>query len=208
MSNTSDFGDLQKIFDNSYEKFGPDIKQTYYKKYGIDFIFMLIIIVIFIIFIMRFYLLNKIPVILANWSENECNPEYMKDVHIINPDKNKTSNEQSKDQFKYCIKKALRPVAADSFKPIYYSLDVLTKSYDELASSMTDIKGDFSNIRANTTDITENINSKTLDVAIEQEKNILTIKNMMQTLQAGIIGSLYVQKYILQSFISIFNVKM
>ena len=142
--------DIEKIL---LKNFDPDLKQSYYIKYGIDFIIMLIIIFLFTIAIIYFYILNYIPNIMTNWSYNKCDPKYMPYVHFINPDNNKTSLEQSSDNFNECVNNSLSYNTRDSIKPVYYSLDILTKSYDEIVDSMTDIKGNFNNIRTNISEI-------------------------------------------------------
>ena len=202
--------DIRKIFSktsntsNTSNKFDIN-NQSYYGKYGIDFIIACISILAFIGAILYFSALNYIPTIRANWAYNKCNPKYMNYVSYINPDKNKTPLAQSSENFNACVKNALRPVASASFKPVYYSLDVLTKSYDELADSMTDTKGEFSKMRTNMSDITKNINGKTVDAATSQVQQILTIKDIIEKMQAEIVGLVYSQKAILQSFLDIFN---
>ena len=70
---------------------------------------------------------------------------------------------------------------------------------------MTDTKGEFSKMRTNMSDITKNINGKTVDAATSQVQQILTIKDIIEKMQAEIVGLVYSQKAILQSFLDIFN---
>lgn len=194
---------IQQILNKTPQKFNLNLKKNFYAQYGIDFIIMLVIILLFLMAIIYFYVLNNIPNIMANWSVNRCNPKYMPYVNIINPDANKTAQEQISDNFNLCVKQSLIPVAEQSFKPVYYSLDVLTKSYDELAQSMTDIKGDFSKIRTDTSNIAGKINGQIKDRSIAQDQQNGIFKNTISKLNDGFTEIINTQQFIFQSFIDL-----
>ena len=61
---------IQQILNKTPQKFNLNLNKNFYAQYGIDFIIMLVIILLFLMAIIYFYVLNNIPNIMANWSVN------------------------------------------------------------------------------------------------------------------------------------------
>ena len=80
-------------------------KVSYFQRNGLDVFLTIIIIICMIAAIVYFTLLNNLQKIRANWEIERCNPIYMPFVSIINPDPNKTPDQQVSDNINNCISK-------------------------------------------------------------------------------------------------------
>lgn len=177
------------------QKIRTDYSASFYSKYGTDLIVALGIVLLYIFASLYFYLLNKVPVILADWDEDKCNPFYMQFMNVILPDKNKTRLEQSQDTFNACVKNALLKDNTTP-PPVYYTLDTLTKSYDEQMAAIAAVNGEFDMMRDDVGEIATSIYDRIGGVASSQERQLIATKDGLNRLNSGIIGASYSQKYI------------
>lgn len=134
MDNNNDyFKNIDKIYN----------KVSYFQRNGLDVFITIIIILSMISAIVYFTLLNNLQKIRANWEIERCNPIYMPFVSIINPDPNKTPDQQVSDNINNCISNGIKDSTASATKSFYDRLELFTELKNNFFNSMSFISSLF-----------------------------------------------------------------
>ena len=179
--------DITKVINKLYDKKG----QGFFTKYGSDLIIALIIIYIFLVWTTYYYVLNHLPLIKANWAADKCHPLYLPFAGIIVDDKNKSKLELINNNFEGCVQNILTSITAEVLKPIYYTTNLLTSSFNEVTHATTGIRSMFNKVRVDMENTTENISGRTLNITAPILKLIISAKNMMGQTIGTITAAIY-----------------
>ena len=177
---------INKTINKIYEK-----KQTFTSRYGSDLVIALIIIYVFLIGITYYYILNHLPNVKANWSQNKCNPVYLPFAGMIVNDKTKSNLDLIGENFEACVQNILTSIASDAFKPIYYVMNTLTDGFKEMTHASTAIRAFFNKMRVDVADTSESISGRTLNITIPIVKQLIYFKNMIAQFMGLMTASLY-----------------
>lgn len=121
-------------------------KATYFQRHGLDVFFTIIIIIFILSLIVYFTILNSLQKLRANWDVEKCNPMYMPFASIINPDPNKTSEQQVEDNINYCIKNQIKDTSSSATKAFYNKLELFTELKNNFFKSMAFITSLFTTL--------------------------------------------------------------
>ena len=139
-----------------------------------DFILSILIILIFI----GLYIFNVLGIglknIQDNWSIYRCNPLVMPFAGLFNQDV--TSN------FTYCIQNMQGSYMDELLKPIHYSQSVIGESGNLITDAIQDIRAFFDKIRDFITEIISTIMAVFLNLLIDIQKIIISIKDLFSKL--------------------------
>lgn len=97
---------------------------TFSSKYGLDIFLTIIIILITLTIIGYMHIMNNLQSLRSNWEQNRCNPLYFPFVHIINPDPNKTPEEQIKDNMDMCLNSSIKNMASGTLDDMYFNFNL------------------------------------------------------------------------------------
>lgn len=185
MDNNNDyFKNIDKIYN----------KVSYFQRNGLDVFITIIIILFMISAIVYFTLLNNLQKIRANWEIERCNPIYMPFVSIINPDPNKTPDQQVSDNINNCISNGIKDSTASATKSFYDRLELFTELKNNFFNSMSFISTLFKALFQ----AIQTIIAKFLEFL---NKIIFGITNLFITMRSivyQIIGVMAVQIYIFE----------
>jgi hypothetical protein len=115
-----------------------------------------------------------------NWPLYRCNPPYW------------VFSENVSDDFTYCIQNTQVNTMGYLLQPITYLIANLTSFVGDLGGSLNNVRQMISGIRGFTGDIIKNIFGVFLNLVIEFQKMIITIKDMVGKLIGVVVTILYV----------------
>jgi hypothetical protein len=115
-----------------------------------------------------------------NWPLYRCNPPYW------------VFSENISEDFTYCVQNTQINTMGYLLQPITYLISNLTSFSGELGTSLNKIRQMISGIRGFTSNIVENIFGVFLNLIIEFQKMILSIKDMVGKLIGVVVTILYV----------------
>jgi hypothetical protein len=142
-----------------------------------DFILINLAFIIQILALLYFRAANDVK---ENWSLYRCNPSYW------------VFSENVSEDFTYCVQNTQINSMGYLLQPINYLISNLTSSSGELGTSLNNIRKMISGIRGFTGNIVENIFGVFLNLIIEFQKMILSIKDMVGKLIGVVVTILYV----------------
>jgi hypothetical protein len=115
-----------------------------------------------------------------NWALYRCNPSYW------------VFSENISEDFTYCVQNTQINTMGYLLQPITYLISNLTSFTGELGTSLNNIRQMISGIRGFTGNIVENIFGVFLNLIIEFQKMVLSIKDMVGKLIGVVVTILYV----------------
>lgn len=115
-----------------------------------------------------------------NWPLYRCNPPYW------------VFSENISEDFTYCVQNTQINTMGYLLQPITYLISNLTSFSGELGTSLNKIRQMISGIRGFTSNIVENIFGVFLNLIIEFQKMVLSIKDMVGKLIGVVVTILYV----------------
>jgi hypothetical protein len=115
-----------------------------------------------------------------NWALYRCNPSYW------------VFSENISEDFTYCVQNTQINTMGYLLQPITYLISNLTSFSGELGASLNNIRKMISGIRGFTGNIVENIFGVFLNLIIEFQKMVLSIKDMVGKLIGVVVTILYV----------------
>lgn len=179
--------------DNTYQTINKlySSQKGFYEQYGVDLIIATVIIYIFLIWTSYFYVMNHLPLLRKNWSENKCNPLYIPLAGFIINDKNKSNMEVVSNNFSDCTQNILTSIASDAFKPIYYITHVLTETLGEITKAINGVRTMFNKVRTNVKDTAVNISGRTLNVTAPILQNNINAASAMGKAHGVLTTSIY-----------------
>ena len=148
---------------------------------GSDIFSSIIIIIIFTLLILYNFLSVSIQNIQNNWPEYRCNPLVMPFASYF--------GYNTQQNFSYCIQTMQQNYMGFLTQPLNYNFNVLGNLGSNLTGNITDIRAMFSNIRGDLTSIIGNVFGVFLNILIEFQKIIISVKDLFGKL-IGILASL------------------
>lgn len=158
-----------------------------------DFIFSLIIIILFILLILYSVLGVGLNNIKKNWPIYRCNPMIMPLAGIFNV--------SVTDNFSYCIQNMQTSMMSEFLDPIHYSLNIINEITSEATNALGYVRDFFNYIRNMITNIVTSIMSVFLNILIEIQRLTIDIKDTFGKL----VGTLATLLYMLSGSIMTMN---
>lgn len=100
---------------------------TFSSRYGLDIFLTIIIILVSLTIIGYVNVMNNLQSLRSNWEVNKCNPLYFPFVHIINPDPNKTPEQQIKDNMDECLNSSIKDMASGTLDDMYFNFNLFNE---------------------------------------------------------------------------------
>lgn len=115
-----------------------------------------------------------------NWNLYRCNPSYW------------IFSDNLTDDFTYCVQNTQRNMMGYLLQPLNYMITSLTSVGGQFSDDLNGVRTMFSSIRSFVTDIVENIFGVFLNLIVEFQKIILSIKDMVGKMIGIVVTILYV----------------
>ena len=115
-----------------------------------------------------------------NWPKYRCNPPYW------------VFSENISEDFTYCVQNTQMNMMGFLLQPLNYMVTSLTSVGGGFAKSINDIRGMFSSIRGFVSDIVENVFGVFLNMIVEFQKIIISIKDMVGKMVGIVVTIMYV----------------
>lgn len=179
--------DIEQIINQLYIQH----KKSYLSGYGSDVVISIVIIYIYLVIIIRYYILNNLPEIRSKWPTQKCNPLYMPFAGIVVKDSSKSSNELIQENFSFCIQNILQSIAQDALAPIYYARKVANDAVNESVKAVHSVRGFFSTIRDDIEDTVSSISGRTLNVMIPILHMFVTTRDSIERVKGVYTTGIY-----------------
>ena len=185
-------------------------KKTYMASYGLDVFVTFIICIVFFVAISYFYVMNNLKPIVADWDNQKCSPAVIPFAGIINNGTTTTPMEFTEQNFTNCIQTILGNITGYAFAPIYYVMQVLTNTFQELVDAIDAIRAEFDTIRNSITDFTKEVMGKILNSVMPLLTLIIAVKDMSGKAVGTLTASVYtlLGSYLGLSSLLLFIVKL
>lgn len=115
-----------------------------------------------------------------NWPKYRCNPPYW------------VFSENISEDFTYCVQNTQMNMMGFLLQPLNYMVTSLTSVGGGFAKSINDIRVMFSSIRSFVSDIVENVFGVFLNMIVEFQKIIISIKDMIGKMIGIVVTIMYV----------------
>jgi len=186
MSNNPIINDTLKKLNKIYLKAG------YMTKHGTDVWVSVIICIVFIIAIYYYYYSNVLEVIRADWPNQKCNPLVIPFAGFINKPKNKTNLQFTSENFTMCVGSVLEYITNIAVNPFRVVLNIINKTVQSLVKSFNMLREMLDELRKNTANISESINSKLYNLMAEIIKLLINTKDVFSKTAGALVTSVYV----------------
>ena len=147
---------------------------------GKNWLFFFYINLAFIIYIIFVFYLSSIQEIKDNWAQYRCNPMYMP-----------LSDDMEKD-FVYCIQNIQTNFMGSLLQPITYVTSSLSNSLSSFGDDINMVRAMFDKIRTFTSSIIQSVFGVFLNLIIEFQKIIISIKDLMGKTIGMMVTILYI----------------
>jgi len=166
-------------------------KIGFLEKYGKDVFMTTIIILIFFIIFSYFYVLNQIEPIRANWIKERCNPAVMPFAGIINAPDGVSKMSYTAENFNGCVNNILASIIQYALAPIYYTMNIFTKTFSSLLDSLQSIRTMFDKIRTSVSDKSNEIYGRSLNVTIPIIQLMINIRDTLGKTQGVLAAGIF-----------------
>jgi len=122
-------------------------KSGYMSKHGSDVWASAIICLAFIIFINYYYYVNVIEVIKTDWENQRCNPLVLPFAGFIKKPTDMSNLEFTTSNFNGCLNAILKNVVLIAIQPLYYAMNIIQESVNELIIAFDHVRNLTANIR-------------------------------------------------------------
>lgn len=166
----------EKIYNSIHNIYS---KIQYYDKHGLELIIALIIIYFFLVITTYYYTISHLPNVKKDWPKNKCNPVYMPLAGYVITDSTRSKLDIVEDNFNECTQNILTSIANNAFAPLYYIIQILNTTFQNIANSTNSIRAMFNKVRNSISDTATNISSRTLNVTMPLVKQTIFARDSL-----------------------------
>jgi len=166
-------------------------KSGYLQRYGTDILIVIIILVIVFLGVSYFSFLNQIKPIKANWLQERCNPKYMPFAGLINKKDDQTVLQATAQNFEECSQTTLQNISSYAMAPIYYTVHLITQTFNEVSSGVNSARGMFHNVRNSVTSVGDDVYNRSLNVMTPIQEYFIAIKSALGKVTGVATASIY-----------------
>lgn len=173
-----------------------DINNLYTKggfmsRYSSDLFIVIIMCIVVFLVIMYFWVKNNIEPILADWSNQRCNPAVIPFAGMINAPSGTSSFEYTSQNFEQCTQTILGNITEYAFIPIYYAMNIITAIFQEVSNAVNATRAMFDSIRESIQDQGKDINSRILNIMLPLTGMMNKIGAIFGKAQGTLIGGIF-----------------
>ena len=166
-------------------------KETYLDKYGGSVVSTGFILFIFFLIFSYFYIQINIKPIKANWNKERCQPYIIPFAGFINSDPKMSTLEFTQYNFTQCTNTIFTQIAGIFLKPIYYSMNLMSKTFKRLGDSVQNIRKFVNFIRTKIKSISTIIMTRILNVLMPLRFSMIKLKAIIGKTQGILSASLF-----------------
>lgn len=166
-------------------------KGGFMSRYSSDLFIVIILCIVVFLFVMYFWVKNNIQPILADWSNQRCNPAVIPFAGMINAPSGSSSFEYTSQNFEQCTQTILGNITEYAFIPIYYVMNIITAIFQEVSNAVNATRAMFDSIRESIQDQGNDLNSRILNIMLPLTGMMNKVGAIFGKAQGTLIGGIY-----------------
>lgn len=164
----------------------------YMKKYGTDVWISVIICILFVYLINRYYIINLLEVIKTDWPNQKCNPLIMPFAGFINKPGNQSSFDFTSDNFSTCIYDIVKYFTKLAVNPYQMVLRIINAVVNEIQDAVNTLRGLFSGLKSIYTDLMDMIYNIISNITVSFLQTTVKLKDMLNKSYAVMVNALFI----------------
>ena len=164
----------------------------YMKRYGTDVWVSAIICIVFIYLINRYYIVNLLEVIKADWPNQKCNPLIMPFAGFINKPTNQSSFEYTANNFTTCVYDIIKFFTRLAISPYQMVLKIINAVVNEIQDAVNSLRSLFDGLRSMYSDLIGMIYSILSNISVTFLHTVIKLRDTLNKGYAVMVNALFV----------------
>jgi hypothetical protein len=164
---------------------------SYFDQYGGSVVMFIVLLIILFVVVSYVTIMRNIQPIKDNWSNERCKPQVIPFAGLINKPNNMSAIDFTSKNFAYCTQNILTSITGYALQPISYMTYSIRELFQAIGESIQFIRIMLSSIRANMSNIAQEILGRIANIMVPIQQIIIAFKDAMGKVKGVLTAGLY-----------------